>query len=125
MLSPGGYFAQSLAIMTDAAHLLTDFASMMISLFSLWMSSRPATKTMNFGWHRAGKSAANIWEGISELWTRLGDAVGGTDDMQCYITSFTGFLHRDFGSSGVGAVYLGGDWCLGLLSRAAPALRRL
>ncbi|XP_063810830.1 proton-coupled zinc antiporter SLC30A2 [Pseudophryne corroboree] len=49
----GGYFAHSLAIMTDAAHLLTDFASMMISLFALWMSTRPATKTMNFGWHRA------------------------------------------------------------------------
>ncbi|KAM9320184.1 proton-coupled zinc antiporter SLC30A2 [Gastrophryne carolinensis] len=49
----GGYIAHSLAIMTDAAHLLTDFASMMISLFALWMSSRPATKTMNFGWHRA------------------------------------------------------------------------
>uniref|UniRef100_W5MBF7 Proton-coupled zinc antiporter SLC30A2 n=2 Tax=Lepisosteus oculatus TaxID=7918 RepID=W5MBF7_LEPOC len=49
----GGYLAHSLAIMTDAAHLLTDFASMLISLFSLWMSSRPATKTMNFGWHRA------------------------------------------------------------------------
>ncbi|XP_068121572.1 proton-coupled zinc antiporter SLC30A2 isoform X2 [Hyperolius riggenbachi] len=49
----GGYIAHSLAIMTDAAHLLTDFASMMISLFALWMSSRPATKKMNFGWHRA------------------------------------------------------------------------
>ncbi|XP_013009630.2 proton-coupled zinc antiporter SLC30A2 isoform X1 [Cavia porcellus] len=49
----GGYLAHSLAIMTDAAHLLTDFASMFISLFSLWMSSRPATKTMNFGWQRA------------------------------------------------------------------------
>ncbi|XP_063168255.1 proton-coupled zinc antiporter SLC30A2 [Candoia aspera] len=49
----GGYFAHSLAIMTDAAHLLTDFASMMISLFSLWMSSRQPTKTMTFGWHRA------------------------------------------------------------------------
>jgi hypothetical protein len=51
----GGYLAQSLAIMTDAAHLLTDFASMLISLFALWVSSRPATKTMNFGWHRAGR----------------------------------------------------------------------
>lgn len=51
----GGYLAHSLAIMTDAAHLLTDFASMLISLFSLWMSSRPATKTMNFGWQRAGE----------------------------------------------------------------------
>ncbi|XP_054573569.1 proton-coupled zinc antiporter SLC30A2-like [Eptesicus fuscus] len=49
----GGYLAQSLAIMTDAAHLLTDAASMLTSLFSLWMSSRPATKTMNFGWQRA------------------------------------------------------------------------
>lgn len=49
----GGYIAHSLAIMTDAAHLLTDFASMMISLFALWMSSRPPTKTLNFGWHRA------------------------------------------------------------------------
>uniref|UniRef100_H3B9F6 Proton-coupled zinc antiporter SLC30A2 n=1 Tax=Latimeria chalumnae TaxID=7897 RepID=H3B9F6_LATCH len=49
----GGYLAHSLAIMTDAAHLLTDFASMLISLFSLWISSRPATKTMNFGWYRA------------------------------------------------------------------------
>ncbi|KAG9355571.1 hypothetical protein JZ751_000409 [Albula glossodonta] len=49
----GGYLAHSLAILTDAAHLLTDFASMLLGLFSLWMSSRPATKTMNFGWHRA------------------------------------------------------------------------
>ncbi|KAM4625265.1 proton-coupled zinc antiporter SLC30A2-like [Polymixia lowei] len=49
----GGYFAHSLAIMTDAAHLLTDFGSIMISVFSLWISSRPRTKTMTFGWHRA------------------------------------------------------------------------
>ncbi|XP_068773460.1 proton-coupled zinc antiporter SLC30A2 isoform X2 [Struthio camelus] len=49
----GGYLARSLAILTDAAHLLTDFASVMISLSALWVSSRPATKTMNFGWHRA------------------------------------------------------------------------
>ncbi|XP_067867566.1 proton-coupled zinc antiporter SLC30A2-like [Heterodontus francisci] len=49
----GGYLAQSLAIMTDAAHLLTDFATMLVSLFSLWISSRPATKTMNFGWYRS------------------------------------------------------------------------
>ncbi|MGH0130976.1 UNVERIFIED_CONTAM: hypothetical protein FKN15_071699 [Acipenser sinensis] len=50
----GGYLAHSLAIMTDAAHLLTDFGSMMVSLFSLWVSSRPPTKIMNFGWQRSG-----------------------------------------------------------------------
>ncbi|GAV05789.1 hypothetical protein RvY_15864-2 [Ramazzottius varieornatus] len=49
----GGSMAKSLAILTDAAHLLTDFASFMISLFSLWLASRPATKRMSFGWHRA------------------------------------------------------------------------
>lgn len=52
----GGYLAHSLAIMTDAAHLLTDFGSMMVSLFSLWISSRPPTRSMNFGWHRAGEA---------------------------------------------------------------------
>ncbi|XP_064485771.1 proton-coupled zinc antiporter SLC30A2-like [Ornithodoros turicata] len=54
----GGALAQSLAIATDAAHLLTDFASFMISLFSLWLSTKPATKQMSFGWHRAEVIAA-------------------------------------------------------------------
>ncbi|XP_027855770.1 zinc transporter 2-like [Xiphophorus couchianus] len=49
----GGYAAHSLAIMTDAAHLLTDFGSIVISIFSLEVSSRPQTQTMTFGWHRA------------------------------------------------------------------------
>ncbi|KAM9842542.1 proton-coupled zinc antiporter SLC30A2-like [Aulostomus maculatus] len=49
----GGRAAHSLAVMTDAAHLLTDFGSILISIFSLWVSSRPRTHTMTFGWHRA------------------------------------------------------------------------
>ncbi|CAL8396595.1 zinc transporter 8 [Gadus morhua] len=49
----GGYFAGSLAVMTDAAHLLVDLTSFIISLCSLWLSSRPATHTLNYGWHRA------------------------------------------------------------------------
>lgn len=50
----GGYLANSLAVMTDAAHLLSDFAGFMISLFAIWLGSRKATKKMSFGWHRAG-----------------------------------------------------------------------
>ncbi|XP_074010146.1 probable proton-coupled zinc antiporter SLC30A3 [Numenius arquata] len=62
----GGYLAHSLAIMTDAAHLLTDVGSMSVSLFSLWVSTRPPTKTMSFGWHRsetlgALASVLSIW----------------------------------------------------------------
>ncbi|XP_046614223.1 zinc transporter 2-like isoform X1 [Neodiprion virginianus] len=49
----GGVLSSSLAIATDAAHLLTDFASFMISLFSIWVASRPATRKMPFGWYRA------------------------------------------------------------------------
>ncbi|KAF7281922.1 solute carrier family 30 member 3 isoform X4 [Rhynchophorus ferrugineus] len=49
----GGYLSNSLAIASDAAHLLTDFASFMISLFSLYMANRPKTKQMSFGYYRA------------------------------------------------------------------------
>ncbi|XP_039596179.1 zinc transporter 2-like [Polypterus senegalus] len=66
----GGYLAHSLAIMTDAAHLLTDFASLLISLFSLWMASRPATKTMNFGWHRAEILGALV--SVLSIWVVTG-----------------------------------------------------
>ncbi|XP_017331780.1 proton-coupled zinc antiporter SLC30A2 [Ictalurus punctatus] len=49
----GGYFAHSLAVMTDAAHLLTDFGSILLSLFSLWISKKPASKSLTYGWHRS------------------------------------------------------------------------
>ncbi|CAF93913.1 unnamed protein product, partial [Tetraodon nigroviridis] len=66
----GGSLAHSLAIMTDAAHLLTDFGSMMVSLFSLWVSSRPPTKTMNFGWHRSEILGAFI--SVMSIWIVTG-----------------------------------------------------
>lgn len=49
----GGWMSNSLAIATDAAHLLTDFASFMISLFAIYMASKPRSQRMSFGWHRA------------------------------------------------------------------------
>lgn len=49
----GGILSNSLAIATDAAHLLTDFASFMISLFAIWIAGRPSTQRMSFGWYRA------------------------------------------------------------------------
>lgn len=50
----GGHMAGSLAVVTDAAHLLTDLTSFLLSLFSLWLSSKPPSKRLTFGWHRAG-----------------------------------------------------------------------
>ena len=52
----GGYFANSLAIMTDAAHMSSDFAGFLISLFAIWVSQRRPSSGMSFGWHRAGEA---------------------------------------------------------------------
>ncbi|XP_021242090.1 zinc transporter 8 [Numida meleagris] len=49
----GDYIAGSLAVVTDAAHILVDLTSFLISLFSLWLASKPPTKQLTFGWHRA------------------------------------------------------------------------
>ena len=49
----GGIYSNSLAVLTDAAHLLSDLASFLISIFAIYIASTPATKSMSFGWHRA------------------------------------------------------------------------
>ncbi len=49
----GGYLASSIAIMSDAAHLLSDFLGFMISIVSIYISRRKATDKMSFGYHRA------------------------------------------------------------------------
>ncbi|MCQ2819884.1 MAG: cation diffusion facilitator family transporter [archaeon] len=49
----GGYFAGSLAIMTDAAHLLSDLAGFLISMFSLYIATKPANGGYTYGYHRA------------------------------------------------------------------------
>ncbi|TYZ60076.1 hypothetical protein PybrP1_000657 [[Pythium] brassicae (nom. inval.)] len=49
----GGYYADSLAIMTDAAHLLSDVASFLVSLFAIYVGSFPASAKMPFGYQRA------------------------------------------------------------------------
>ena len=49
----GGYFANSLAIMTDAAHLLTDLCSFIISIYSIMLSKQQKDKHFTFGYHRA------------------------------------------------------------------------
>lgn len=50
----GGYLSGSLAILTDAAHLLSDMAGFFISLFAIWLAGFPPSKHMSFGYQRAG-----------------------------------------------------------------------
>ncbi|KAE8740003.1 hypothetical protein FOCC_FOCC014519 [Frankliniella occidentalis] len=49
----GGHFAGSVAIMTDAAHLLSDLVGLLVSLLAIWLGQRPSTKNLTFGFHRA------------------------------------------------------------------------
>lgn len=49
----GGFFANSLALISDGAHMLTDVGALLLTLFVLWLARRPSTDTMTFGYHRA------------------------------------------------------------------------
>lgn len=49
----GGYLAHSIAIFTDSAHLASDLIGFGISIISMIMAEKPATKSLTFGYHRA------------------------------------------------------------------------
>ena len=49
----GGYYSGSLAIMADAAHMFSDFASFGVSLFVIWLSGKKPKTTMTYGFYRA------------------------------------------------------------------------
>lgn len=48
----GGYLANSLALLADAAHMLTDVGALGLSLFVAWFSRQPATPNKTFGYLR-------------------------------------------------------------------------
>lgn len=48
--------SNSLAIMTDAVHMLADVLGILFSLLALWLSTKPPSKKFTFGLHRLGES---------------------------------------------------------------------
>jgi cobalt-zinc-cadmium efflux system protein len=54
----GGIYSNSLALMADAAHMLTDLAALGLSFFALKISTRPATHEKTYGYLRAEILAA-------------------------------------------------------------------
>src|SRR5205809_8022718 len=78
----GGYATNSLALITDAAHVFTDVAALALTLFALWICSRPASETKTFGYYRAEILAALVngvvlWVIVvfivAEAWRRFHD----------------------------------------------------
>ena len=56
----GGILSGSLALLADAAHMLTDAGAIALALLAMWLSSRPATIERTFGFHRTEVLAAMI-----------------------------------------------------------------
>ncbi len=48
----GGILSNSLALLADAAHMLTDVAAIALSLFAFWFARRPATSEKTYGYRR-------------------------------------------------------------------------
>jgi cobalt-zinc-cadmium efflux system protein len=54
----GGIMANSLALLADAGHMLSDVGALALSLFALWMAQKPATPQRTFGYLRTEILAA-------------------------------------------------------------------
>jgi cobalt-zinc-cadmium efflux system protein len=48
----GGFVSGSLALLSDAGHMLTDVVSLVLSMLALWFSSRPADLKRTYGFYR-------------------------------------------------------------------------
>ncbi|MGQ9693489.1 MAG: cation diffusion facilitator family transporter [Thermodesulfobacteriota bacterium] len=56
----GGWWANSLALISDAGHMLTDLMALLLSLFALQLTMRPPSATKTFGLYRMEILAALI-----------------------------------------------------------------
>lgn len=83
----GGWYTNSLALLSDAGHMLTDVAALALALAARWLARRPANAQRSFGWRRAeilaaflnaialwAIVAAIVWEAVHRL--RHPEAVG-------------------------------------------------
>jgi cobalt-zinc-cadmium efflux system protein len=54
----GGLWANSLALLADAAHMLSDAGALALALFAIWIAGRPPTPRRTFGYYRVEILAA-------------------------------------------------------------------
>jgi cobalt-zinc-cadmium efflux system protein len=78
----GGLATGSLALLADAAHMLSDNLALGLALFAVWLAGRPSTPERSFGYQRAEILAA-LFNGVLlvglavwifvEAWQRFSD----------------------------------------------------
>lgn len=56
----GGILTNSLALLADAGHMLTDVAGLGLALFAIWFAQRPATPARTYGYYRVEILAAVV-----------------------------------------------------------------
>lgn len=56
----GGLWTNSLALLADAGHMLSDAAALALTLFAMWMAQKPATPQRTYGYYRAEILAALV-----------------------------------------------------------------
>ena len=54
----GGFLTNSLALLADAGHMLTDVFGLGLALFAIWISQRPASPAKTYGYYRVEILAA-------------------------------------------------------------------
>lgn len=62
-----GVWAQSLALLSDAAHMTTDVAALLVSAIAIWISRRPASHRSSYGYLRAEVLGAIV--NVAIIWT--------------------------------------------------------
>jgi cobalt-zinc-cadmium efflux system protein len=66
----GGFLTNSLALLSDAGHMLSDIGALTLSLCAFRIAKRPATVSSTFGYHRVEILAA-LFNGLT-LWLIVG-----------------------------------------------------
>lgn len=56
----GGLLSGSLALLADAAHMLSDAAALGLALFAIWLADQPATSAHTYGFYRSEILAALV-----------------------------------------------------------------
>lgn len=60
----GGWLSNSLALLADAGHMLTDALAIGLAWAAVGLATRPATRSKSFGWHRLEILAA-LFNGVT------------------------------------------------------------
>lgn len=67
----GGFWTNSLALLSDAAHVFMDLFALALSLAAIRLAARPVSDRRTYGWHRA-EILASLINGLSLLIIAVG-----------------------------------------------------